>query len=733
MNVRETKPYLSLLLLSCTALFLELAFIRYVPGNVRVLGYFTNLILIASFLGLGAGALLSRFETRLFRYWPCTLLAVVIATLLFGSASTGDPAGEHIWRGDAPFLPAETVGWLARADSAVWNAVSPWFGHVDFYVVVTVLFLLVALHFALLGQEIGRRFRDLQPLRAYGYDLGGSILGVLLFSGIAAVSTPPAVWFVLGIVGMSVLTPWRQKTAGAAIAGAGGSGAKPGRTRTTIPGTLALAAAAALALLLVLVSGSKALWSPYYKIEVSELAGEHVRPDSPGGDGAASGSRGPLGYRIRVNNDYHQMALDLRPHEGEDAFIAGWRRLYDLPYEGHAPGDVLVVGAGTGNDVQAALRARATSITAVEIDPLIIELGQRLHPERPYDDARVTVVIDDARAFLKGCSRRFDTVVFGFLDSHTLLSSFSTLRIDNYVYTVQSFLEAAPLLRPGGRLAVTFTTATPWLKDRLFYLTAVALGKAPSTTRVPYTNGRVFWGTVGKPSANGESATPDPSRALALAHELSLPTDDWPFLYLESPGLPAHYLYFIAIVIVLGAASFLLVEKRQRRVNAQFFFLGAGFMLLETRSVTEIALLFGSTWVVNAIAFTSILAAVLLANLVVVRIRRLPPLPTLYIGVVLLLAAGYLVPSGGLFVSNLALRLALCAAVLFSPIFVAGLVFSSQFRCAPNPNLLFGSNLLGAMVGGALEYGSLFLGLSPLYLVGAVLYLLALMASVRDR
>ncbi len=710
MKASSPKPYLALLLLSCTALFLELAFIRYVPGNVRVLGYFTNLILIAAFLGLGAGALLSRFDARLFPWWPCTLLAVVVATQLFGSAATGDPAGEHIWQGDAPFLPAETLGWLAQADSTLWRLVSPWLGQVDFYVVVTVLFLLVAVHFAVLGQEIGRRFAVLEPLRAYGYDLGGSILGVLLFSGVAAAAMPPAVWFVLGVAGLAVLTPW-----------AGEPGEVSGPRRRPLR-FAALGLCAVLSLVLVLVSGSGAFWSPYYKIEVSELS------RAEGEAGGAGPSGGLLGYRVRVNNDYHQMALDLKPPEpggtAELPFVTQWRKLYDLPYEGHPAGDVLVVGAGTGNDVQAALRNGATSVTAVEIDPVIVRLGRRLHPEAPYDDPRVRVVTDDARSFLKNCRERFDTVVFGFLDSHTLLSSFSTLRIDNYVYTVQSFLETVSVLRPGGRLAVTFTTATTWLRDRLFYLVAVALGEAPSTARVPYTNGRVFWGPVEHPPLD---------RALSFAGEMSLPTDDWPFLYLESPGLPAHYLYFMAIVVTLGAASFLLVERRQRRLNAQFFFLGAGFMLLETRSVTEIALLFGSTWAVNAIAFTAILAAVLLANLLVSRGPKLPPLWLLYCGVVLLLVVGYALPSGVLFAANPAVRLGLCTVVLFSPIFVAGLVFSSQFRLAKNPNLLFGSNLLGAMVGGALEYTSLFLGLSPLYLVGAGLYLLALLAAVRER
>ena len=184
----------------------------------------------------------------------------------------------------------------------------------------------------------------------------------------------------------------------------------------------------------------------------------------------------------------------------------------------------------------------------------------------------------------------------------------------------------------------------------------------------------------------------------------------------------------MGLVILLGLLSFSFVERSQRRLNLEFFFLGAGFLLLETRSVTEIALLFGSTWEVNAVAFGGVLAAVLLANFTVER-RGSPPLPWLYGGIVALLVVGYALPPGALYVESVALRLLLCVLVLYSPVFLAGLVFSTRFKGAEQPNLLFGSNLLGAMSGGALEYLSLVLGLPPLYLVGAVLYLGAFSAG----
>jgi hypothetical protein len=103
------------------------------------------------------------------------------------------------------------------------------------------------------------------------------------------------------------------------------------------------------------------------------------------------------------------------------------------------PGEVLVVGAGTGNDVAAALRHGATHVDAVEIDPVILHLGREYHPECPYDSPRVTVHVDDGRPSSRN-QTRYDLIVFGYLDSHTMLTSFSSIRLDNYDYTLDFLL-----------------------------------------------------------------------------------------------------------------------------------------------------------------------------------------------------------------------------------------------------------------------------------------------------
>lgn len=704
-----------LFIASSSALFLELALIRWIPGSVRVAGYFTNMILIASFLGLGLGAILSRRGRDLFRWWPGILVALSTVTLVFGAAGAANPGdeSEFIWAG-GPWMAEERIGWLWSLNLFVWEQLGQQLQGTSFYLTITLLFVLTAAQFTVIGHRIGLLFGVLPPLRAYGYDLAGSLVGVLGFTAASSLGTPPLFWFAVAVTGLCVITRWSPRML---LCGGG---------------------AIAATLLLVAISGHPYQWSPYYKIEIAAVDENDVKGAPPRPDPR------PLGYRIRVNNDYHQTTLNLGPDAVDHPFVLNWRARYDAPHVGRSPGRVLVLGAGSGNDVAAALRHGATAVTAVEIDPILARTGRERHPERPYQDPRVTLVVDDARSFLKSTDQRFDTIVMGFLDSHTLMSSFSTLRIDNYVYTVESFREAFSLLDEGGRMALSFAAVRPFLASRLHrMLEAVSglqmpvatgadksrgadpcAGKAACAEQVP-PYGWLFWAT--RPP--GWQPPPlDDLRAAADTDGRWMPTDNWPFLYLQKPAIPTHYLYFMLLVIGLGFLSFRMVTRGERGVNLEFLLLGAGFLLLETRSVTEIALLFGSTWAVNAIAFGFILLAVLAANWVVMRWQD-PPVRLMYGLVIVMLLVGWALPPGALYTESYALRLLLTALVLYSPIFFAGIVFSTRFRGAAHANTLFGSNLLGAMLGGALEYTSLLGGFWPLYLVGAALYAAAFLAG----
>src|SRR5207248_3922945 len=160
-----------------------------------------------------------------------------------------------------------------------------------------------------------------------------------------------------------------------------------------------------------------------------------------------------ISYELNTNDDWHQQIFDLSPK-----FVEQHPRLfkdvsvewnaYNLPYHFYpSPPSVLVLGAGTGNDVAAAVRNGAGHVVAVEIDPLILRLGRELHFEHPYDSPRVETVLDDARSYIQNSQQQFDMIVFSLLDSHTNVGYYSNIRTDNYVYTLEALQSAKRLLK----------------------------------------------------------------------------------------------------------------------------------------------------------------------------------------------------------------------------------------------------------------------------------------------
>jgi uncharacterized membrane protein len=168
------------------------------------------------------------------------------------------------------------------------------------------------------------------------------------------------------------------------------------------------------------------------------------------------------------------------------------------------------------------------------------------------------------------------------------------------------------------------------------------------------------------------------------------------------------------------------------RFSPHFFVLGMAFLLLETRSLATFGLLFGSTWIVNSFVFFAILVSVLVAVLVTSRLRLRRP-RVLYALLFGSLGLAYLVPPEALLIDPPLLRYVIASILAFAPIFLANLVFTYSFRDTRTADMSFASNLLGAMVGGALEYVSLLTGYRTLLLVAAVLYAFALVLATKVR
>jgi len=673
------KPTLRLFAAGASILFWELALIRWLGSNARLVAYYSNFVLTAAFFGLGVGTLASQREDwRLQRF----AFPLVAATVLLGVVLAGEfhynpgSADEYVWIG----APAGVGAGLPDRVIPIWA-------------VLMSAYLVTAAAFVPQGYVLGRLFRTVPPLRAYTIEILGSLAGILLFSLMSAFRVPPTVWFSVGAI---LLIPFLGRSRG--------------------QGTVAIVCTAIVVAAAVPASRSFT-WSPYYKLAVEPIGVLH---DFQTGDPIRGAQ--PFGYALTVNHDFFQMILDLRAPD-QNPVLRSVRDTYDAPYRDEAklpPGPILVVGAGSGNDVAAALRSTTRAIDAVEIDPSIIEVGKRLHPEQPFQNPRVTIINDDARSFFQRTKQKYALVVFGFLDSHTLLSTYTSVRLDNFIYTRESLARVRQLLVPGGELYLSFSSNTPWIHQRITNLVTEAFGR-PTIVDIREHGSGVVYHNVNLPETGG-------ARSDTPAAQVEIPTDDWPFLYLRSRTIPAHYAGFALIIVLLGTASLLLLPRGQRHVRAPFFLMGAAFFLLETSNVVRLSILFGSTWLVNVLVFSAILVLVLLANLTRARSRRLG-LGWVSLLLLATVAIGYFVPAHVLLaIGSRSVRAAAAGIIFLAPVYFAGLLFATLIENEQSFYQAYASNVLGAMVGGACEYLSLVLGFKVLVLVTLAFYVATVFA-----
>jgi hypothetical protein len=164
--------------------------------------------------------------------------------------------------------------------------------------------------------------------------------------------------------------------------------------------------------------------------------------------------------------------------------------------------------------------------------------------------------------------------------------------------------------------------------------------------------------------------------------------------------------------------------------NAQMFLLGAGFMLIETKAVVLMALLFGSTWIVNSVVFFAVLVMILLANLW--TLKRAPArLWPYFVGLLVTLLLNCVVPLDYFLGMQRSLQVIGSSLLVFAPVFFAGVVFAASFRRATAPDRAFGFNIAGAMLGGLAENSSMLLGFQYVVLVAVCFYALAALCAAR--
>ena len=749
-----------LFLISLIILFLELAAIRWFPAHVLYLTFFTNVVLLASFLGMSVGCLAASHR-RNYLTWTPLLLVVGLAAAHAVEISSGS------------FIKFVDVGNQASPQQVYFGTEYHSQDLSSYAIPVEVLcgffFLVIALAFLGPGQELGRALnRWPNRIQAYTLNIVGSVAGILLFAACSWLEMAAFWWFLLVALGLGYfyfIAPGHRF---------------PRRLIGWGPVT------AVLLLLVVWLAWftpvhddyqgqreAQQFWSPYYRIDFKQAD-----------------------LSLSTNLIYHQQMVSRKENFPAYALPHLLNRDAGRP----AFADVLIIGAGSGNDVSRALEWGATHIDAVEIDPAIYRLGRAHHPDQPYQDPRVRIHLDDGRNFLRSTDRKYDLIVYALVDSLVLHSGYSNIRLESFLFTRQTFEDVRRHLKPNGNFVIYNYFRQGWLAARLQKGLDEVFGAGNSVTlTLPYRkviepdkatfgdftiffagdtgdlrnaflrqpdywlrdneppgpnvpNGFQQTGLQAAPAApttpgTGPSTT-SPWQQFGLASILSpeggirTATDDWPFLYLREPMIPTLSWRGMLIMGGLGLLLIFLFVPRQKRgsnavgeggmrvpgfgsaLNLQLFFLGAGFMLVETKAVVTMALLFGSTWVVNSVVFLAVLVMILLANLWTLRFKpaRLWPY---YAGLFLTLALNAVVPLDFFLGMNRGIQLLGSCLLVFAPILFAGVIFAASFKRTSEPDRAFGLNIAGAMVGGLAEYSSMLLGFQYVVVVAILFYALS--------
>jgi len=693
-------------MISILGLFLETLFIRWIGTEIRIFAYLQNTILVACFLGLGIGTFTSskRIEIKQ-SLIPMTifmiLMAIPITRLVLGSTSEMlSTLGDFvIWGEDTTADPTQRIILIAAGLALTYG----------------VLVMIVDI-FVPLGRILGRLMnRSSNPIVAYSVNIFGSILGTWSFVLLSFFYQPPFVWFLITAILLTIFILWsnRDKKINFALLGLI---VILSWFASQVPGAL------------------KVTWSPYQKLAVRQSQATWL------GD-----------YYIEVNNICYQVIIDLRDKQvaaHPEKFSPELKGLsqYDMPMLLHPdPKSVLIVGAGSGNDAAGALRHSVQSVTAVEIDPAIIMIGKEFHPEQPYFSSRVKVINDDARSFFATTSDEYDVISFGLLDSHTT-TALTNARLDHYVYTRESLIQAKSKLRAGGIMTLTFLAQRPFIAGRINEVLEEVFHQPPMVIQIPinaYGAGGVMFVTGDLVNVR-KQLQQNPSLAAYIKHlqtvnPVPLPqnvkatTDDWPYLYLEFPEIPLLYYWLIGLIVLVFLRSYI---KWQANKNISiksstfwhFFFLGAAFLLLEVQNISKASVVLGNTWEVNAIIISSILTLALLANWIAYKFPKLPftIIYFLLVGTCLTL---YFIDLARFGFLPYPLKATIVGTLTSLPMLFSGIVFVRSFATVQDRSNALGANLIGALVGALLQSITFITGIRALLLVVAGFYLLSLFTA----
>lgn len=682
-----------LFILSFLSLFIEIMLIRHLSSEIRIFAYFKNLVLIGAFLGLGLGYL----------YRPKLSMTVTVACIALLAALTNPVTGFF-----------RISDYLNMGGFNIWTMPEyDWTLLVKGLFMVTVIFFIIIVSQVPVGQRLGEIFdRSQNRIVDYSINIAGSLAGVWFFAWLSFKMLPPIVWYFLALGLIFSIWRWNMRKS-ALIAVLGVIMAVSLSSKPNLP-------------------EAEIKWSPYQKISFKKERFNYI----------SNNEKGSIDYfSLFTNSTLYMYLLNLSDslrEEHPSIFDKASNRYYyyDIPYNfPRKLDDVLILGAGGGNDVAAALRAGAARVTAVEIDPVILSYGKKYHPEKPYSSDRVTLVNNDGRNFLRKTDKKFDLIVLGLLDSHTLTSSFSNTNLDSYMYTLQSVGDMKKHLKEDGVLALSFQIVYSWIGGKIHRIMETQFGQAPVLIKyvsdrsvnvfIRGTGGTYFITSPDKnliedriknnSVINGIVVKPQDYMNNLRPDKATIQTDDWPYLYVEKKAIPLLHIVISLALIGIFLLVYLLFLGKPGKNDWHFAALGAGFLLLQVSVISRFALFWGATWLVSSIVISLILIAILIANGIFLSIRRHIPYPLLYGLLAAMLIVLYFTPLE----SNLNILFYL------APFTVIGLLFAQSFSSAKIGSKALAFNLFGALVGGLSESLSFVSGLSSLIVLALGFYIIS--------
>jgi hypothetical protein len=530
-----------------------------------------------------------------------------------------------------------------------------------------------------LGSRVARLFNQRSRLTPYGTFITALLCGYLTFQISTAASVSPAIQLLVVACILAALVARKKQS-------------------QLLQFTCLLLAGLLMFTPLKASNQQTIDWSPYHEVEVSSAAKGDLLPGEVVLDGA-------LGQSLSALKNYSQVAF-LSEH----------------------PKTVLILGAGIGAGIEDILRKGATSIDAVEVDPVLLKIGRRLNAS--YNSPLVNVHLDDPRRFVNDCQNKYDLILFPSQNFVNWCGA-SSLDQGNYLRTLECYKKCLAMLDQNGIMLLSFATSSApgdqALRDAYYATATEALGHDPLVVGKKGDAASIVF-ILGETSAQKkvlEALVPVGFDQITSSAESGTKaiTDDYP--YVSPKTIQPGWLYLLWSILLIGAlacfARYCDFFKDNTPTDWQLFLLGAAFALMICGSLPRLFALFGSTWLSSAIIFSGMLAIAWLANYAIHRPGAAKFEIVLYFGLAVSLLISYFLPVRWLLrVGPFGVVLVVFFTIL--PVFRVLLMLAASYSEAKHLASSIAFTLLGLSGGLLLTHLSVYFGQNNLILASAVLF-----------